>query len=94
MTTCLFKLVTREMFFPAVTEQRTQFRYTARVLLPLDGLGSHHTDQFLAACADRGIDVLFLVPHSSDQIQPVEVLTFASMKKPFSGSRFSRLEKP
>jgi hypothetical protein len=94
MTTCLFQLLTREVFFPAVTEQRTQFEYTARVLFPFDGLDSNHTDQFLAACADRGIDILFLVPHSSHQTQRVDVLTFASMKKPLSSSTFSRLENP
>jgi hypothetical protein len=33
----------------------------------LDGLGSHHTDEFLQTYAAQDIDVLFLVPHSSDQ---------------------------
>jgi hypothetical protein len=60
----------------------------------LDGLGSHHTHEFLQTCAGQGIDVPFLVPHSSDQTQRLDVLTFALMKRHFSGSRFSRLENP
>jgi hypothetical protein len=60
----------------------------------LDGLGSHHTDEFLQTCAGQDVDVLFLVPHSSDQTQPLDVLTLALMKRHFSGSKFSRLENP
>jgi hypothetical protein len=63
-------------------------------LLLLDGLDFHHTDEFLQTCASQDIDVLFLVPHSSDQTQPLDVLTFALMKRHFSGARFSRLENP
>jgi hypothetical protein len=55
-------------------------------------LGSHHTDEFLQTCASQGLDVLFLVSHSSDQTQPLDFLTFALMKRHFSGSRFGRLE--
>jgi hypothetical protein len=60
----------------------------------LNGLGSHHTDGFLQTCAGQDIDVLFLVPHSSDQIRPLDVLTLALTKTPASGSRFSRSENP
>jgi hypothetical protein len=94
MTTHLFELWVREMFFPAVAQRRAEVGYTERALLLLDGLGSHHTDEFLQTCAGQDIDVLFLVPHSSDQTQPLDVLTFALMKRHFSGSRSSRLENP
>jgi hypothetical protein len=60
----------------------------------LDGLGSHHSDEFLQTCAGQDIDILFLVPHSSHQTQSLDVLTFALMKRHFSGSSFSRLENP
>jgi hypothetical protein len=94
MTTRLFELWAREVFFPAVAQRRSEFGYTGRALLLLDGLGSHHTDEFLQTCASQDIDVLFLVLHSSDQTQPLDVLTFALMKRHFSGSRFSGLENP
>jgi hypothetical protein len=94
MTTRLFELWAREVFFPAVAQRRAEFGYTGRALLLLDGLGSHHTDEFLQTCASQNIDVLFLIPHSSDQTQPLDVLAFALMKRHFSGSRFSPLENP
>jgi hypothetical protein len=40
-------------------------------VLLLDGLGFHHTEKFLSDCRDRKIGVIFLVPYSFDQIQPV-----------------------
>jgi hypothetical protein len=67
MTTPLFQLRAREVVFPAVGEGWIQFRYKGRAVLLLDGLGAHHTDEFPQTCAGQGIDVLFLVPHSSDQ---------------------------
>jgi hypothetical protein len=94
MTTRLFELWAREVFFPAVAQRRAEIGYTGMVLLLLDGLGSHHTDLFLQTCATEDIDVLFLVPHSSDQAQPLDVLNFALMKRYFSGSTFSRLDNP
>jgi hypothetical protein len=51
MTTRLFELWAREVFFPAIEVRRTEFQYTGRVLLLLYGLGSHHTDGFLADCS-------------------------------------------
>jgi hypothetical protein len=94
MTTRVFELWAREVFFPAVAQRRAEFGYTGRALLLLDRLGFHHTDEFLQICAGQDIDVLFLVPHSSDQTQQLDVLTFALVKRHFSGSRFSRLENP
>jgi hypothetical protein len=92
MTTRLFELWAREVFFPAADAGRAEFGYRGRALPLLDGLGSHHPEEFLGACAERGIDVLFLVPHSSDQTHPLDLLPFGLMKRHFSGSKFSPLE--
>jgi hypothetical protein len=94
MTTGLFELWAREVFFPAVAQRRAETGYTGRAVLLLDGLGSHHTDEFRQTCAGQDIDVRFLAPYSSDQTQPLDVLTFALMKRHFSGSRSRRLENP
>jgi hypothetical protein len=67
LTTRLFEPWAREVFFPVVAQRRAEFGYTGRARLLLDGLGSHHTDEFLQTCASQDIDVRFLVPHSSDQ---------------------------
>jgi hypothetical protein len=68
MTTHLFELWAMDVFFPAIAQRRAQFGYTRMTLLMLDGLGSHHTNEFLQICLGQDIDVL-LIPHSSDQIQ-------------------------
>jgi hypothetical protein len=82
------------VFFPAIQERRTQYDYEGKVLLRLDSLGSHHTDDFVATCSEWNIDVPFLVPHSSGQTRPLDLFTFGLMKRRLSGSRFDRLANP
>jgi hypothetical protein len=88
MTTALFALWATILFFPTIEQRRTDIAYDSRVVLLKDGLGPHHTDRFLAECEIRQIDALLLIPHASDQIQPLDLLTFALMKSGFSGPRF------
>jgi hypothetical protein len=40
------------------------------------------------------IEVLFLIAHASDQVQPLDLLTFAMMKQTFSASKGNRLVNP
>jgi hypothetical protein len=58
----------------------------------LDDPSSHGTPEFREICPERGIEVLFLVPYPSDYAQSLDLLTFALMKKHFSGSSFSQLK--
>jgi hypothetical protein len=83
-----------DRFFPTIEQPRLDLAYDGKVVLLMDGLGSHHTDRFFAECKTRQIDVLFLVPHPSDQIQPLDLLTFALMKQGFLTSKFNRLSNP
>jgi hypothetical protein len=94
MNTPLFEKWAHEVFFPQVEERRRELHYAGRALLLLDGLGSHHTDAFLQECEERGIGVFFFVPHSSDQTQPLDLVTFGLLKQYFSASRFHALENP
>jgi hypothetical protein len=55
----------------------------------MDAFGSHHTDRFLEERKTRKIDVLFLIPHASDQIQQLDLLTFHLMRQGFSASKFN-----
>jgi hypothetical protein len=91
MTHKLFEVWDQKVFFPALEERRRPFRYQGKVILLLDALGSHHTDAFMAGCAERNVDVVFLVSPSSDQTQPLDLLTFAVLKQRFSASKFGRL---
>ncbi|KAK8096435.1 transposase, partial [Apiospora kogelbergensis] len=49
-------------------------------LLILDGHGSHTTDDFMSLCYQNNIYLLFLPPHSSHVLQPLDVGVFAPMK--------------
>jgi hypothetical protein len=73
-----------------IAERRAHLSYQGKVVL-MDGLCSHHTDQFLQDCEGRGIEVVFLVPHSSHETQPLDILTFALLKQRFSNPKFERL---
>jgi hypothetical protein len=94
MTIALFELWAMTVFFPTIEQRRLDLAYDGRVVLLMDGLGFRHTDHFLAECKTRQIDVLFLIPHASDQIQRLDLLTFALMKQGFSASKFNRLSNP
>jgi hypothetical protein len=94
MTRSLFELWATEVFFPMVEQRRMERNSQGKILLLMDGLGSHHTDRFLEQCTERAVDVLFLVPHALDQTQPLDLLTFALMKQRYSASKFQRLANP
>lgn len=52
-------------------------------LLILDGHGSHETTEFLWLCYSNNIHMLFLPPHSSHILQPLDLAVFSSLKKAY-----------
>jgi hypothetical protein len=94
LRTALFELWTTTVFLPTIEQRLLDLAYDGRVVLLIDGLGSHHTDRFLADCKTRQIDVLFLIPHASHQIQPLDLLTLGLMKQGFSASNVNGLSNP
>lgn len=52
-------------------------------LLILDGHGSHMTEDFLFECYDNNIYLLFLIPHSSHVLQPLDVAVFGPLKNAY-----------
>jgi hypothetical protein len=48
-------------------KHRSQFSYTAKVILLMDCLGAHHIDAFLHKCSEKNVEVAFFVARSSDQ---------------------------
>jgi hypothetical protein len=91
MTSRLFELWAVVVFFPAVGERRRTFGYEGKAILILDGLASHHTSLFEEQCRARDIELVFVVPHSSDQTQPLDVITFAVLKGHFASARVARV---
>jgi hypothetical protein len=53
---------------------------------PAGWSGTQNTEKFHQACQDRGIDVILLIPHGSDQIHPFHHITFALLKQRDSAS--------
>jgi hypothetical protein len=94
MTRELFALWTKTVFFSIIDQRGRDLGYQGNAPPPMNGLGSHHTEQFLVEYAARNIKVLFLIAHASDQLHSLDFLTFAMMKQTFSASKFSRLAKP
>ena len=49
-------------------------------MLILDGHGSHVNVDFLYTCKINNIELLFLPPHSSHDLQPLDLDTFSPLK--------------
>jgi hypothetical protein len=62
------------------TQTRTIGRYR---LLVLDGHGSHNTPEFDHFCTENSIIVLYMPPHSSHLLQPLDVGCFSSLKQAY-----------
>ena len=52
-----------------------------RRLLIMDGHSSHMTAKFIALCMDSNIDMLILPPHTSHELQPLDISLFQPLKK-------------
>lgn len=91
MTTKIFDQWASEIFFPYVEEKRARLNYQGEALIILDGLAAHNSPWFIDECEKRMIRVFFLVPHSSDQTQPLDLLIFSLVKRAYSRSTFKHL---
>jgi hypothetical protein len=49
-------------------------------LLVLDGHGSHETTDFMYLCYQNNVHLLFLPPHTSHVLQPLDLSVFSSLK--------------
>ena len=46
----------------------------------MDGHGSHETTDFMYLCYQHNVHLLFLPPHTSHVLQPLDLLVFSSLK--------------
>jgi hypothetical protein len=67
--------------FDQATKPRTTGGYR---LLILDGHGSHYTDEFEDYCKANNIIILCMPPHSSHELQPLDVGCFSILKDSYS----------
>jgi hypothetical protein len=91
-TTALFSKWADEVFLPTIKESWERTGYQGPALLILDRRSSHHPAEFLTECETRNIYALFLVTHSNDQCQPLDLFTFGLLKRHFTGFTFHELK--
>lgn len=65
----------QEIFIPQTKQKKPSKR-----LLIVDGHGSHCTDDFLYECYKNDIYLLFLPPHTSHVLQPLDISIFSPIK--------------
>ena len=72
-------------FLPSIQKKREETGYQGKAILLLDGFSAHHKcvedDERKKQIDQLNVKVIFLPPHSSNQIQPLDLVTFALQKK-------------
>jgi hypothetical protein len=82
MTGQLFECWDDQMFFPYGAQARRALAdYQGPAILILNGFNVHHTVAFISEVVDQNISPSFLVPHSRGQCQPLDLVTYESMKR-------------
>lgn len=66
----------QEVFIPRTQPQD----HSQRRLLICDGHDSHTADDFMWACYENNIQLLFLPPHTSHVVQPLDLSVFSPLK--------------
>ena len=64
-----------------MNRKRAQLRYYGPAILLLDGFVGHHSDLIEEICEEQNIVLIFLPPHASDQVQPLDLGIFAQVKR-------------
>jgi hypothetical protein len=80
VTAELFEQWCVEVLFKYFRDKRETLGYAGPGLLILDGCSCHKSDEFWDACNHHGIIPVLLPPHSSDQLQPLDLGIFALQK--------------
>jgi hypothetical protein len=81
----------QDTFVPEVNRRRTVHSYDGPAFLIMDNCTAHSGDLFQSLCHDNHIVPIFIPPHSSNQLQPLDVSTFGVAKAYIS--RVNKLEK-
>jgi hypothetical protein len=92
MTKQLFEQWASDIFFPTVYMKRLQYHYLDEALLIMDGFGAHETFTFTEHCKINKIKVIYLVPHSSHMTQPLDLVSFGSLKTGFISIKIDKGE--
>jgi hypothetical protein len=81
----------RDIFIPELDARRQRFVYQGPAFLIIDNSTAHRGLEFDALCRDHMVVPIWLPPHSSNQLQMLDLCLFGITKK-FLG-RANKLEK-
>jgi hypothetical protein len=71
----------KDTFVPTVTERKQKYQYDGPTYLIMDNCSAHHGRIFDELCQQHNIVPIMLPPHSSNQLQPLDLSTFGATKK-------------
>lgn len=71
----------REIFFPELKRRRFEQSYEGPIVLIFDGFGCHQSDAFLELAEENNVICKRIPPHTSDQLQPLDLGVFANQKR-------------
>ena len=82
LTAKLFKYWLFKSFFPDLEKKRDDYQYYGPACLIMDGFKGHYKayEDIKNVFSENNVKVLFIPPHSSDQVQPLDLLGFNLLK--------------
>lgn len=83
MTKGIFKKWIMEVFIPFLQNQKRRYNYSGKTILLLDGLKAHASvlEELQQCLNENNITPIFLIPHTSDQCQPLDLGVFSNQKR-------------
>jgi hypothetical protein len=81
----------RDTLLPDLKRRRKRWNYHGPAFIILDNCSAHSGSEFLEICAEHNLIPIFIPPHSSHQVQPLDLCIFGVTKKLIG--RLNRLEK-
>jgi hypothetical protein len=90
INTPIFDSWVQETFLPELRRRREVFDYEGPALLLMDNCTAHQSPEFREICAAERMIPFYFPPHSSNQLQPLDLLIFGVTKRLLT--RFNRLD--
>jgi hypothetical protein len=90
INTSIFDSWFEETFIPELRRRRETFEYAGPAVILLDNCSCHMADRFTELCRAERVIPLYFPPHSSNQLQPLDLLVFGVTKRLLT--RMNRLD--
>jgi hypothetical protein len=81
----------KDSFIPEVQLRRARYEYSGPGVLIMDSCTAHAGDDFHALCVESGVELVLIPPHSSNQLQMLDLCVFGVTKRLIA--RTNKLEK-